>query len=116
MSQGNVEIVRRGFDAYNRRDYDAMMSDYAENVVYDTSHRGLGVFEGRAMVRKIAEAWVRTFDEFEMDLREISDLGGGVVLTVQFTRGRPSGTTAFIEDWEAYVIVLEDGLILRNTN
>jgi len=112
----NVEIVRRWIDAYNQRDYDTCADLLAPDVVFDASHRGFGVFEGRALVCKVGEAWVRTFDEFEMDLREVSDLGRGVVFTVQFTRGRPPGTTAYVEGWEAYVVVLEGGVILRYTN
>jgi len=112
----NVEIVRRWIDAYNQRDYDRCTDLLAPDVVFDASHRGFGVFEGRALVCKVGEAWVRTFDEFEMDLREVSDLGRGVVFTVQFTRGRPPGTTAYVEGWEAYVVVLEGGVILRYTN
>ena len=116
MSRDNVEIVRRWIDTYNRRDYDASTDLLAPDVVFDASHRGFGIFEGLALVRRVGEAWVKTFDEFEMDLREVSDLGGGVVLTVQLTRGRPPGTTAYVEGWEAYVVVLEDGVILRYTN
>jgi ketosteroid isomerase-like protein len=112
----NVEVVRRAINAYNRRDYDASDEFYAPDYVFDATNRGFGVFEGRALARKVGEAWVRTFDEFEMDLREVSDLGGGVVFTVQLTRGRPRGTNAYVEGWEAYVMVLEDGVIVRNTN
>ena len=116
ISNQNVQIVRQALDAYNRRDFDACIGLFAPDVVFDTTHRGFGIFEGLAMVRRVGEAWVRTFDEFEMDLREVSDLGGGVVFTVQLTRGRPPGTTAYVENWEAYVLVVEDGMIVRYTN
>jgi ketosteroid isomerase-like protein len=112
----NVEIVRRAIDAYTRQDYDGMETFYAPDYVFDATHRGFGVFEGRTLARKVGEAWVRTFDEFEMDVREVSDLGGGIVFTLQLTRGRPSGTTSYVEGWEAFVMVLEDGVIVRNTN
>jgi len=112
----NVEVVRRAIDAYNRGDYDSVEDLYAPDYVFDATNRGFGIFEGRALARKVGEAWVRTFDAFEMDLREVSDLGAGVVFTVQLTRGRPSGTASYVEGLEAYVLVLEDGVISRTTN
>jgi ketosteroid isomerase-like protein len=116
VSQENVEIVRQAIEAYNRRDMDDAMAFYAPDYVFDATHRGFGVFEGPALARKVAEAWVRTFDEFEIDLREVSDLGRGVVLTLQLTRGLAPGTSSYVENWEAFVVVVEDGLIVRTTN
>ena len=111
-----MEIVRQAIEAYNGRDWDRCMAFYAPDYVFDATNRGFGVFEGRALGRRVAEAWVRTFDEFEIDSREVSDLGRGVILTVQLTRGRPPGTTSYVENWEAFVVVVEDGRIVRTTN
>ena len=82
MSTENLEVVRQAIDAYNRRDFEAGMAFYSADYVFDATHRGFGVFEGRALARRVAEAWVRAFDEFEIDLREVSDLGNGVIFTV----------------------------------
>ncbi len=68
------------------------------------------------MIRKVGEAWLRTFEDFEMELQEVADLGGGIVFTVQRTRGRPAGATAYLQEREAYVIEFEDEMIVRNTN
>jgi len=111
-----VELVRGQIDAINRGGFDAMMSITAPDAVFDVTHRGLGSFRGREMIRKVGEAWLRTFEDFEMELQEVVALGGGVVFTVQRTKGRPPGTTAYVDGWEAYVIEFEDGMIVRNTN
>jgi ketosteroid isomerase-like protein len=37
MSQENVEIVRRGLDAWNRRDWDEALKDAAPDVEVDNS-------------------------------------------------------------------------------
>ena len=51
MSQENVEIVRRVFDAVNRGDFDAAMEPAADDFVLDWSNSigpAKGVYRGRS--------------------------------------------------------------------
>jgi ketosteroid isomerase-like protein len=51
MSEENVEIVRRAFDAFNRSDLDAMMDDFAPEFEFHPSGRFVDahdVYRGRA--------------------------------------------------------------------
>jgi ketosteroid isomerase-like protein len=116
MSENDVEIVRRMMDAYNLRDFDVALSFFAPDAVFDASHRGLGVFQGQEMIRKVGEAWLQTFEDFETELRDVADFGRGVVFTVQRTLGRPGGSGYFVEGWEACVAVLQNGQIAYYTN
>jgi len=44
MSQGSVEIVRRGMEAFNRGDYDEALRDVAPEAALDISRsRGPGL-------------------------------------------------------------------------
>ena len=56
MSQENVEVLRAGFDAFNRGDYDSWVGAFAEDVeVHDLADTpDTGVFHGHAGVR----AWL----------------------------------------------------------
>jgi ketosteroid isomerase-like protein len=62
MSQENVEIVRQGFHAFNERDFDALLANFAEDVEW----RLIGgfadlmgaEFRGRATVGRFLTDWV----------------------------------------------------------
>jgi ketosteroid isomerase-like protein len=67
-----VELVRGAYEASNRRDFDAMMSVYGHDSVWDMTPMGLGTYEGLAVIRRFFEDWVGTFEEFEVLPDEIS--------------------------------------------
>src|SRR2546425_12664163 len=76
-----VELVRRRFEAANRRDLDAVMSSFAVDAVLEG--RALGdIFEGEAAIRAFGEGWFGLYEELEFKLEEGHDLGKGVVLAV----------------------------------
>jgi ketosteroid isomerase-like protein len=62
MSQENVEIVRQEFHAFNSRDFDAMLANYAEDVEYRLIGRFADLMDpelrGRAAVRAFLTDWV----------------------------------------------------------
>src|SRR2546423_15717943 len=76
-----VERVRRQFEAGNRRDIDAVMSSFAVDAVLEG--RALGdIFEGQAAIRAFGEGWFGLYEELEVKLEGVHDLGDGVVLAV----------------------------------
>ena len=117
MSQGNVEIVRRGFEAQNRRDADALLELMHADVEWHPAMSaklggGETVLRGRAAVRAWMEEVWQTFDESELEMPDVRDEGGRVVAIGRIrTRGRASGVET--ESAFAYVIDIEHGLITR---
>src|SRR5689334_17640740 len=64
MSQGNVEIVRRGYGAYARGDVAAMLADVDPGMITYREEPDGATFTGRdGLLEAIAE-WVEDFDEF----------------------------------------------------
>src|SRR5213080_1501266 len=62
----SVERIRRGVEAFNRRDFDAVMSFYSPDVVWDTPVRpsgSVGTLEGVAALRRFWEEWVAPYEE-----------------------------------------------------
>ncbi len=60
MSKENVEAFKRGLDAYNRRDVDAMLEHWTPDVVLDWSNArnfDAGVFQGHDEVRAFTKLW-----------------------------------------------------------
>jgi ketosteroid isomerase-like protein len=110
-----VGLTRRNFEAANRRDFDAALSFYAPDAVWDTSPMGLGTHEGLATIRGFFEDWIDAYDEFEVEPEEILDLGNGVVFVVICQHARLVGSTGHVQQREAWVSLWADGAFLRTT-
>jgi uncharacterized protein (TIGR02246 family) len=107
-----VELVRRQFEAGNRRDLDAVTSSFAPDAVMDG--RALGDhFEGRAAIRSFIEDWFGAYEELEFGLEEVRDLGKGVVFAVVTQNGRPVGSAGHVRQREGWVYVWVGGLIAQ---
>jgi hypothetical protein len=85
---GPVDLVREAFRAGNRRDLDAIVGFHATDAVWDLSDQGLGVFEGAGAVRGWLEDWFGAWADLHLDVREIVDLGTGVVFACVLEAGR----------------------------
>ena len=77
-----VELTRRLHEAGNRRDFDAMMSFYAQDAVWDMSTMGMGTFSGRAAIRDHFEDWFAPYEAWHSKVEEVRDLGNDIVFTV----------------------------------
>jgi uncharacterized protein (TIGR02246 family) len=108
-----VELVRRQFEAGNRRDLDAVTSSFAPDAVFEG--RRAGIFEGRAAIRSFLEDWFGTYEELEFGLEEVRDLGKGVVFAVGTQNGRLVGSAGRVRQREGWVYVWVRGLIARLT-
>ncbi len=109
-----VELVRRQFEAGNRRDLDAVTSSFAPDAVLDG--RALGDhFEGRAAIRSFIEDWFGTYEELEFGLDEVRDLGKGVVFAVVTQNGRPVGSAGHVRQREGWVYVWVGGSVAQLT-
>ena len=94
MSQQNVEIVRRSTDAYNRRDLDGILENWAPDAVVDWSNsRGFdtGVYRGHSEIRAFLQRFLATWAEVRIEIVhgpvEVED---GLLITenVAYLRGR----------------------------
>jgi ketosteroid isomerase-like protein len=91
---GLVELVQRSVDAVNRRDFDQFAGFFGSDSVWDLSPMGLGIYEGSSAVRAFVEDWNASYEEFELVLEEVLDLGNEVVFAVVVQRARLTDSTA----------------------
>ena len=95
MSQENVESVRRAFEAFNRRDADALLEEADSGIVQDWSRAvgpEQGIFRGSDQVRKFLRSWWEAFDESVVVVDDLIDAGDQVVAVFHGRqRGRGSG-------------------------
>ena len=115
MSQENVEVVRRGYEHYNRTgepDYSVLDPE----VVYDVSSRTFDpfVYHGHDGVREFLALIQEQWAAFRLEPQEFVDAGDSVVVSVRLVGvGKESGveTTANA----AHLWTLRGGKIVRQT-
>ena len=98
MSQENVEIVRRGYEAYNRGDPEGTVADFAPTFEYVST----GAIPARGDVHRGPEGsleFVRwLWDEFEdarIEVHELIEAGDRVLASVTLQgRGRQAALTS----------------------
>ena len=115
MSEENVEIVRRMYEAYLAGDTDQALTCFHPNVVADFRVRGdTGVRQGREALNELIATWVDAWDDYSDRVDEIRDLGESVlVIATQSGRGKGSGLE--LTNQYAQLYELEDGQITSLT-
>ncbi len=96
MSEEDVDVVRRVWEAWDRRDTPAMFALYDPAIVWQ-SHYGpiSGPYRGHEGVRQFFQEWTDALDSFHLQAEEFIDAGDCVVVDVKvFARGKGSGVEA----------------------
>ena len=112
MSQENVEIVRRGYEAYARGDVAAMLADIAPEMITYREEPDGATFSGRdGLLEAIAE-WIEDLNDFVLTTEELIDANDQVVVHVhQTATGSQSGAPIEGDFW--FVHTLGDSRVTR---
>ncbi len=115
MSQEDVAVVRRMYDAFHSGDAERAVDYFAPDVTVDApDHPDAEGGRGRdALVRTIG-SWIAAFDEWSEEIEEIRDLGDHVLVAAK-QRGRGKGTGIETELRYALLYEVEDGKITSMT-
>ena len=107
-----LDLTRRCFEAGNSGDFDALMLFFGPDSVWDVSPWGLGSHTGRPAIRAFFGDWIGSFDEYELQVEKLVDLGNGIVLAVASQVGVPAGRGAHLRiRWAAVFIWAEDTIV-----
>ena len=114
MSEENVEIVRRGWEAFDRGDLSAAMEDMSPDIETYVAPPApvTGTYHGiEGWVQSMLD-WAEGFDELVMTAEEYFDAGDQVVVRSRHTsRGAASGVPVEAIFW--YVWTIRAGKIVR---
>jgi ketosteroid isomerase-like protein len=102
MSQENVELTYRAFDAFNRRDFDAFLALMDDDVEVSSLLVALeGDYHGRAGVRRWLQHLIDAFPDWSAEPVEVRDLGNVTMGKVRYRgRGGESGAPADQVIWQ----------------
>ena len=110
MSQENVEVVRRFFEAIRRGDLAAALACLAPDVEYEVGQEL--PMRGRDAVRAMWERWGSDWENYKLLPEEFIDAGDHVVVTVRCSgRGRGSGVEVDDRTFDVYTV--RDGKCVR---
>jgi ketosteroid isomerase-like protein len=106
---------RTAFEAVSRGDLERAAEMVSPEFVIDdhtvpedtTAERGLGAF--RATLSRLGEA----FDDYRVELLDVTDLGDGRLLAVIRTSGTGKGSGIEIDGEVGQVVTVESGLMMR---
>jgi ketosteroid isomerase-like protein len=96
LSQENVELIYRAFDALNRRDLDAYLALTDEDIEFVpriSAIEGESVYRGHDGVRRWWSSLLDVFPDYSMQLVEVRDPGDLTFATFQ-ARGHGAGSAA----------------------
>jgi uncharacterized protein len=107
MSEENVEVVRRGYEAFNRGDLDAMVADFALTFEYLASGAvpGTGgVYRGSEGLKEFM-GWFAEFSDARAEINELIDAGDKVLVGITaLGRGKQSGVESGWHVWHLWTL------------
>jgi ketosteroid isomerase-like protein len=114
MSQQNVELVRLGFEAFNRGGIPAYLERFDPDVVWHTSEDNPDVdtYNGREGLVELAATWREMFDELRVEPYELIDVGDYVIAPSR-VRGRGTSSGADIDMPRAYTFKVRSGMVVE---
>jgi ketosteroid isomerase-like protein len=114
MSRENVEVMRRGIDAWNRADRDEWLAVFAPEAEWHTTGRfaDQGVYRGHEELARYWEEFREDMDELSSSVSEIRAIGDTVLIAATATgRGKRSKAGFYVPVW--FVTTFRDGLVVR---
>jgi ketosteroid isomerase-like protein len=113
MSQENVELTRRAFQAFNRRDLDAVLASlHAEVEAFPRLAAVEGGYRGHDGVRRWWAELLRAFPDFHVQILEMRDLGDFMILALRL-RGHGAGSDTPVDTVVWHVNQFRDGKVIR---
>ena len=103
MSQENVELYLGAFDAFNRRDLDALLALMDDDVEVVTRIAPMeGGFHGHDGMRRWWENMLTAFPDFDIEVVDVRDLGDVTLASLRAV-GHGAGSDLPFEDrlWHA---------------
>jgi len=93
MSAKNVETLRAAHESWNKRDFQGIVRNAAENLVYTDRPRSL-TLNSRDKFKEWTESWAKAFSDGRITNPEYIDAGDVVItqFTVEGTNDGPFGS------------------------
>ncbi len=114
MSRADIETLRVGYEAVSRGDWDAAIRDAHPELELQTADRVVnpGTYRGAGEVRRFFEDLFEPFEEVIVEPEEFFERGDQIAVFV-FTRLRPTGSSAVLENRIGHLWTMREGKAIR---
>lgn len=113
MPSANAELIRRGYEAWNRGDVEGVLTFLDPEIEWHgyTHLPESGALADREEVRAWLERFLDAWEQLDIDVTELIEAGDKVVALVRF-RGRGKGSGVQVEGGvDAHVWTVRNGQI-----
>jgi ketosteroid isomerase-like protein len=119
MTEEDVEVVRKAWEAWLGGDIDAVFAQYDPEVVWDLTHfRDWPdpTYHGAKGVRQFLTEWLEIWDDYEVGLEELIPASGGRVVALGWQRGTGRHSGLAMEMVWGQISTVRNGKITRIDN
>jgi ketosteroid isomerase-like protein len=115
IQRQNGELTRRGFDAYNTGDYEAVVELLHADVELHADHELLnsGSYEGPEGFMQWSAQWLEAWEDFRVDADSIATFGDNWVLVDSHQVARGAGSGIPVEMDVFWALEAVDGKLSR---
>jgi ketosteroid isomerase-like protein len=117
MTNGQIDDVRRAYDALAQGDLSTATANWADDVEWveaeSTSLPQGASYSGRQSVRQAIEEIMGNFDGFQIKADEFIEAEGGQVVVIGRTSGRAKSTGATLNSPFILMCEMDDGTVTR---
>ena len=115
MSEENLELVRRVFDAFGRGDSSAVLTYLSPEVVVRQTPPipDARTYRGHEGFLQVISDWTEVFDELEMTVEELVDAPGDRVVGRVHQQAHGAGSAAPVEFDTWFVFTVRLGTVVR---
>jgi uncharacterized protein len=112
MSQENIEIVRRAYEAANRGDFERVSPDLHPEIEFHTYAQSpeAGLYRGKEAVQRYNQGLFEQFETTRFEIEELVDAGDRVVV-VSTQHAQPKGGQQEMNVRVVEVWTIRDGLL-----
>ncbi|HYI35344.1 MAG TPA: nuclear transport factor 2 family protein [Thermoleophilaceae bacterium] len=114
MSQENVEIARRAYEAWNQGEYEEFFAAIDPEIELVLPEGGMtaGAHRGLQAMRQFLESYVESFEDFRWEPEEFFEAGDQVVTFLRVSgRGRGSGVELTVRP--VHLLTIHGGRLQR---
>jgi ketosteroid isomerase-like protein len=119
MSEENVALVERGWEAWLGGDMDAVVALWDPEVVWDTTHFRdwpESSYHGAEGVRRFLSEWLEIWGGYEFGVEKVLAAPDGRVVSLIWHRGTGSKSGVPLELKMAQIATIRDGKFVRFDN
>ena len=114
MPLSNIDVARRGFEALNSGDLEAMMGLIADDILAEvpTGFANASTYRGRDAFRRMLDQWLDPWSAFQAEPLDYVEVGPESVVVNVHQRGTGRESGIEVDMTLAYLMRVRDGLLV----